>query len=77
MYRDRDLQILFRLKYLLYDRRFTIEGAKTQLYLELAGENQDLRGRISALRTELLSLFALVHDPHDPKEEKRGENDFC
>ena len=76
MYRDRDMQILFRLKYLLYDRRFTIEGAKAQLYLELAGENQDLRGRISALRTELLSLFSLVHDPHDPKEEKREENDI-
>ena len=77
VYRDRDLQILFRLKYLLYDRRFTIEGAKAQLYLEMAGENQDLRGRISALRTELLSLFSLVHDPHDPKEEKQEENDFC
>ena len=60
-YRDRDLQILFRLKYLLYERRFTIEGAKTQLYRELAGEDQDLRGRISALRSELLELFFLVH----------------
>jgi len=59
-YRDRDLQILFRLKYLLYERRFTIEGAKTQLYRELAGEDQDLRGRISALRSELLELFFLV-----------------
>ena len=63
IYRDRDLQILFRLKYLLYERRFTIEGAKAQLYLELTGENQDLRSRISALRSELLSLLALVHDP--------------
>ena len=61
-YRDRDLQILFRLKYLLYERRFTIEGAKAQLYLELTGENQDLRGSISALRSELLSLFSLVQE---------------
>ena len=60
-YRDRDLQIFFRLKYLLYERRFTLEGAKAQLYRELAGENQDLRGRISALRSELLELFFLVH----------------
>ena len=60
VYRDRDLQLLFRLKYLLYERRFTIEGAKSQLYLEMAGENQDLRARISALRTELFSLFSLV-----------------
>ncbi|HCC36614.1 MAG TPA: MerR family transcriptional regulator, partial [Treponema sp.] len=26
-YSGRDLQLLFRLKYLLYERRFTIEGA--------------------------------------------------
>jgi len=60
LYRDRDLQILFRLKYLLYERRFTLEGAKTQLYRELAGEYQDLRGRISALRSELLDLFFYI-----------------
>jgi len=60
MYRDRDMQIFSRLKYLLYDRRFTLEGAKAQLYSELAGENQDLRGRISALRSELLDLFFFI-----------------
>ena len=62
MYRDRDLQIFFRLKYLLYERRFTLEGARAQLYRELAGEYQDLRGYISALRSELLSLFFFVKD---------------
>ena len=68
MYRDRDLQILFRLKYLLYERRFTLEGARAQLYRELAGEHQDLRGHISALRSELLALFFFVHrnDPSSP-----------
>jgi len=60
LYRDRDLQILYRIKYLLYDRRFTLEGARAQLYRELAGENQDLRGRISALRSELLDLFFFI-----------------
>ena len=62
-YRDRDLQLLFRLKYLLYDRRFTIEGARDQLYRELSGEHQDLRGSISALRSDLLRLFFLVRPP--------------
>jgi len=67
-YRDRDLQILLRLKYLLYDRRFTLEGARDQLYRELAGENQDLRGRISALRSGLLDLFFFIHR-NDPDRE--------
>jgi len=74
IYRDRDLQLLFRLKYLLYDRRFTIEGAREQLYLELAGENQDLRGSISALRSELMALYFLVHDsPSDQPDEEAKE----
>jgi len=67
VYRDRDLQIFFRLKYLLYERKFTIDGARDQLYRELAGEHQDLRGRIAALRSELMSLFFLVHDPEKEK----------
>jgi len=60
LYRDRDLQILFRLKYLLYNRRFTLEGAKAQLYSEMSGENQNLQGRISALRSGLLDLFFFI-----------------
>ena len=76
MYRDRDLQILFRLKYLLYDRRFTLEGAREQLYRELAGEYQDLRGQISALRSELLKLFFHInqHESNDAEKEKLQEN---
>ena len=56
-YRDRDLQIFFRLKYLLYERRFTLEGAREQLYKELAGDNQDLRSHIAQMRSKLLDLF--------------------
>ena len=74
IYRNRDLQILFRLKYLLYECRFTLAGAKTQLYQELSGGNQDLRGHVSALRSELLDLFFFIrrHGPSpdiSPEEE--------
>jgi DNA-binding transcriptional MerR regulator len=72
-YHDRDLQLLFRLKYLLYDRRFTIEGARTQLYRELAGENQSIRGVISALRSELLELFFMIHDSSVENESAAGD----
>jgi len=82
MYRDRDLQIFFRLKYLVYERRFTLEGAKAQLYRELTGEYQDLRGHISALRSKLLDLFFFLrrddaggqtqtpNDPQTPEEQQ-------
>jgi DNA-binding transcriptional MerR regulator len=73
VYSDRDLELLVRLKYLLYERRFTIEGARAQLYREIAGGNQDLRAIISALRTELLSLFFMVRDS-SRKTVNDGEN---
>jgi len=72
IYRDRDLQIFFRLKYLLYERRFTLEGAKEQLYRELAGEDQDLRAQISALRSELLKVFSQIGG-HDSKCGSDGD----
>ena len=82
-YRDRDLQIFFRLKYLLYERRFTLEGAREQIYRELTGEYQDLRGRIAVLRSELLDLFFLTRKsfsipgfPHEKNElNEKGEED--
>ena len=58
IYSDRDVQLLLRLKYLLYNRRFTLEGAKEQLFQELSGDFQDLRGQISALRSDLLALIS-------------------
>ena len=70
VYSDRDLQLFIRLKYLLYDRRFTVDGARAQIYQELAGGHQDLRAYISALRSELLSLFFMVHD----SSRKAGNN---
>ena len=74
IYHDKDMQLLFRLKYLLYDRRFTLEGARDQLYRELAGEHQDLRGRISALRSDLLRIFFSVHGSTPDVEEESEEN---
>jgi DNA-binding transcriptional MerR regulator len=76
VYSDRDLELLVRLKYLLYERRFTIEGARAQLYREIAGGNQNLRAIISALRTELLALFFKVNDStRETKTEDDGENE--
>jgi len=74
MYRDSDLQILFRLKYLLYERRFTLEGAKEQIYRELAGENQDLRARIAALRSEVLKLYSKISRSENSDDEN-GDRD--
>jgi DNA-binding transcriptional MerR regulator len=77
VYAKRDLTVFFRLKYLLYDRRFTIEGAREQLFRERTGEGDDgsdsaqnLKAHIEALRSDLLDLYFLVHKPtglHEPE----------
>jgi DNA-binding transcriptional MerR regulator len=59
-YSNRDLQIFLRLKYLLYDRRFTVQGAREQLFRELSGERQDIRSQIADLRSNLLDLYFIV-----------------
>jgi DNA-binding transcriptional MerR regulator len=72
-YSDRDMQILLRLKHLLYERHFTVEGAREELYRELAGDHQDLRAQIAALRRDLLKVFYLVkpRDSGPPGDQKR------
>jgi DNA-binding transcriptional MerR regulator len=61
-YSDRDLQILIRLKYLLYERHFTLEGAREELMRELSGERQDLRAQLTGLRSQLMELYFLTKE---------------
>jgi DNA-binding transcriptional MerR regulator len=68
VYGSRELQLLLRLKHLLYERRFTLEGAREQLYRELAGDFQDLRAGISELRSHLLDLYYSIS-----RDEKSGD----
>jgi DNA-binding transcriptional MerR regulator len=64
-YSDRDLQIFLRLKYLLYKRHFTITGAREELFREAAGNCQDLRAQLAALRSDLAALYFLVKTKDD------------
>ena len=60
-YSQKDIQLLLRLKHLLYDKKFTVDGAREQLYLELSGglREQKLRSEIAALRSDLLDIYFL------------------
>jgi DNA-binding transcriptional MerR regulator len=49
LYRRRDLELVLRIKSLLYDERLTLEGAKKRLLAESRGGNQmtmELRGAV-------------------------------
>lgn len=60
VYNARDIRILMRLKHLIYERHFTLEGAREELLRELSGPAQNLRGELDALRSELLDLYRIV-----------------
>ena len=65
IYSSRDLQIIFRLKYLIQEKKFTIEGARNQLIEDagnLAEQNNssDFVLQINEIRGELLETYLLV-----------------
>jgi UDP-N-acetylglucosamine/UDP-N-acetylgalactosamine diphosphorylase len=74
-YSAQDLQLLLRLKTLLYERRYTLEGARRELWEELTSPNPDLRARLDAVRSELVEALMLIQErsgepaaEHDPRE---------
>lgn len=69
VYNSRDIRILFRLKHLIYERHFTLEGAREELLRELAGPGQNLRAELDALRSELLGLYSIVSQRNSQDEE--------
>jgi DNA-binding transcriptional MerR regulator len=60
LYSGRDVTMLLRLKHLLYRRHFTIEGAREQLMIELSGRDQDIRGAVDSVRSELVGVYFLA-----------------
>ncbi len=60
-YSLRDLQLLFRIKYLIYERKYTVPGAAQRLLEEVNGESANAKAQIHAVRAELLRVLDLVH----------------
>ena len=57
MYTERDAQMLLRLKHLLHDRKYTVEGARQRLWEELLPAHAGAKARIAAVRKELLDIL--------------------
>lgn len=72
VYSSRDLRLLLRIKYLLHSRRFTIEGAREQLFTELSGDTQDSAARYDDMRSSLLNLFFTVKAQGRRMDESLG-----
>jgi DNA-binding transcriptional MerR regulator len=69
MYRKRDIEVLFDIKQLLYDQRFTIAGARRKILddrqdgkdqIELSFTKLDKEETIRALKKDMESLLAML-----------------
>jgi DNA-binding transcriptional MerR regulator len=55
-YGERDIHLLYRLKYLVQERKYTLEGALQALVEESEGRFADTKANIQALRRDLLEI---------------------
>ena len=64
LYRENDIKILLHIKELLYDKRFTIEGAKKALHEEgkskLKVETSECNDRLKEIRDGLKELKTMI-----------------
>jgi DNA-binding transcriptional MerR regulator len=79
MYRKRDVEILFEVKQLLYENRFTIAGARRKLLddrqsreqIELTFARTDREEMLRSLRKDLEALLAIVQTTNGAKARAR------
>jgi DNA-binding transcriptional MerR regulator len=80
MYRKRDIEVLFEIKQLLYDQRFTIAGARRRILdgskdekdqIELPFSKLDREETLRALRKDMEGLLNLLRQEAQAKARAR------
>jgi len=69
VYSDRDIDLILRLKFLIYEKKFTIEGARNQILSEMTtyDRNAAAMDAIRELRAELTQLYMTVRSHRGKK----------
>lgn len=72
VYTERDFEIILRLKHLIYDRKFTIEGARNEILRESQAyeTHAEAMKAIRELRTELTQLYFKIKNSKGSKEKQ-------
>lgn len=62
VYTERDFEIVLRLKHLIYEKKFTIEGARNEILHEAQAyeTHTEVMSAIRALRSDLTELYMTV-----------------
>jgi DNA-binding transcriptional MerR regulator len=59
-YTRSDVQLLARIKYLVQEKKFTVQGAAQQILLERSDSQADTRASIHEVRGELLDVLGKI-----------------
>lgn len=64
IYSQRELELIMRLKYLIQEKKFTIEGARDQLIAEVdaVNDNAETIRQINELRKDLTDLYFAIKE---------------
>jgi DNA-binding transcriptional MerR regulator len=62
VYSDRDMHLLYRLRHLLYVKRYTIQGAKKRIWAEITSASQNSKLPVREIRDRLLELLTRIKD---------------
>lgn len=62
VYSQREVELIFRLKYLIYEKKFTVEGAGNQILNEapLVQDSSEILQQIHECRQELSETYLLL-----------------
>jgi DNA-binding transcriptional MerR regulator len=71
-FRMRDVELISRIKYLVQEKKFTLEGAGERLLTELTDSRLiQMKESLDGIRTELMNVYAIVLKwKEDPSREK-------
>lgn len=60
-YSDRDVELISRVKYLVQEKKYTLEGAGERLMIELTDSRvRDIRESLDGIRSELMAIYAIA-----------------
>ncbi len=59
-YSGNEVRLLLRFRHLLYDRKFTVEGAKRRLWEEIGRGDPDVTARFAQIRADLIDALMTV-----------------
>ncbi len=78
-YSSREIRLLMRFRYLLHEKKFTIEGAKRRMWEELGAGEQNVAARFDEVRADLVEALMTLQrgraaGPEGPSDEGCNSN---